>query len=145
MAWHVASRHELPWGMAEPLAAPLDLEYAASKHKSTWWRPANRLGQLSPPPPMSPRVLALPPIVAPPVTPRYEPMRSMLAVPTLREHIFSVRGFQQVSVPPGELIGSPVAAMSMSNPRLAYERGLKIPRTPIYDDPSVSGFFGPAH
>ena len=157
MSWHVASRSSLSaLGTAEPLAQPLDLEYAATKHQMSWWRPQQRLGQMAYPTATAVSPRALPPIISPTATPRYEPLRTG-GSPTLREHIFTVRGFKQVSVPAGELIGSvPLAAMS--NPKLAFERGLKIPRTPVYDgttysadvgiwqaSTSVSGYFGPAH
>ena len=83
------------------------------------------------------------------MTPRYEPMRT---TPTLRDHIFTTRTFEQVTLPEAKMTGSlPLAAIS--TPRLALERGLKPPKTPVYDgsvydeswDTSVSGFFGPPH
>lgn len=84
-------------------------------------------------------------------TPRYESRNSG---PILREHIFTVRKFGQVTVPEGQMVGA-VPLASLSTPRLALERGLKIPRTPLYDgtvydgtwaaSTSVSGYFGPPH
>ena len=159
MAWHVASRSALPAsGLAEPLPVPLDVEYSNPLNgtKWQWWQPNQRLGQMVWPTltaaPTSPRTL--PPLVIPPTVPPQYSTPSTPATPRLREHIFSTRNFKQITMEPGELVGSlPLAAMS--NPRLAFERGLKIPRTPVYDSTvyddtwpastSVSGYFGPAH
>ena len=149
MAWHVASRTALSTcGLAEPLSKPLDLEYVRQKADDfPWWRPQQRMGQLSSPrSTLSPRKL---PSLQQARTPVYEPMRTG---PILREHIYTTRKWNQLKLPEGQMTGTfPIAAMS--TPRLALERGLLPPRTPVYDgtvydaswNTSVSGFFGPPH
>ena len=150
MAWHVASRSPLSAsGLAEPLAAPLDFEYLQNK-RGNWWKPEQRLGQLLPPMPSTSSPRQLPPALQC-VTPRYAPFS---AKPTLREHIFTTRRFAQVNTEQGKMTGT-LPGLGMSTPRLAYERGLKIPTTPLYDGSvydrtwstvtSVSGYFGPPH
>ena len=88
MAWHVASRSALSTsGLSEPLALPLDFEYA--RNPAPWWRAEHRTGQLasptSPSPPQSPLLKPLDPLprAAVPVvvkkTPRERPRRSPAA------------------------------------------------------------------
>lgn len=90
------------------------------------------------------------PKLPPPQIPNYAPLYA--ARPTLREHIFTVRQFSQVKLPEATMSGTvPLAAVS--TPRLAHERGVKPPRTPVYDESvyddswntSVVGYFGPPH
>lgn len=154
MAWHVASRTAIPTScLSEPLAKPLDLEYAANAHRREWWQPQQRLAQLSWPTSTSTSPRQLPPIPQA-VTPRYA---THVYSPTLREHIFTVRAFdpepRRLAAPEGRLLGSPPLTPMLSTPRLARERGLKIPHTPIYDGTvydntwhaSSTGYFGPSH
>ena len=148
MAWHVASRSALSAsGLSEPLVPPLDLEYARlGTDRTTWWRPQQRIGQIARPTPASSPREPLPQLYAAPV---YDSPRSG---PTLRDHIFIVRNFSQVRLPEAKMVGHfPLSAMS--TPRLALERGLVPPRTPVYDGSvydstwhtSVTGYFGPPH
>ena len=153
MAWHVASRSALSaHGLAEPLSVPLDIEYASKVTPSTWWRPEQRTGQMqwlsTTSRPVSPRTL---PSISQAATPRYAPIGK---TPTLREQIFTTRKFTQVTSPAGTMTGT-ITLASLSNPRLALERGLKRPQTPVYNgsvfndtwpaSTGVSGYFGPPH
>lgn len=160
MSWHVASRSAISThGIGEPLAEPLDGEYArlqAGGSRSTWWRPQQRLGQVIDRPFTGPPTLQLPKLqtYAKPIYPpsRAPPPGVLASGPILREHIYMTRPFRIERRPQGEMSGSvPLAAVS--TPVLGELRGVKPPRTPTYDrsvydkswTTSVNGYFGQPH
>lgn len=142
MAWHVASRSS--WStfgaLSNELKAPLDIEYARNGHHS-WWQPDQRLGNLSDPrrpTTTQPPTLKLPQLqtYAQPVYPKPH------TGPILREHIYMTRPFRIERVPPGQMSGSvPLSSLAHNNPRLALERGLQRPHTPIYDKSAYGSTF----
>ena len=154
MAWHVASRSALSTsGLSEPLALPLDFEYA--RNPAPWWRAEHRTGQLasptSPSPPQSPLLKPLDPLPRAAV-PVYAPLRTP---PVLRGHIYETRTWSQIKMEEATFSGTyPLAALS--TPRLQSLRPPPSPRqTPVYDGSvyddtwgpttSVSSYFGPPH